>query len=105
MTILFPHAMMPYRESGCDIMGNDKNNGYIQVIERAITILDLFTEQNSEWRFSDLVTASGLNKSTVFNIVNTCAPEDVENEIDNLFVDPQMFINTIDEYLANKGGG
>ena len=52
-------------------MGNDKNNGYIQVIERAITILDLFTEQNSEWRFSDLVTASGLNKSTVFNIVNT----------------------------------
>ena len=47
------------------------NTSRIQVLERATEILDLFSLEHAEWRFSDIVAASGLNKSTVFNIVNT----------------------------------
>lgn len=47
------------------------NTSRIQVLERATKILDLFSTEHMEWRFRDIVTESGLNKSTVFNIVNT----------------------------------
>ena len=52
-------------------MKQERPTGNIQVILRAAAILDLFTEGQEEWRFRELVAASGLNKSTVFNIVNT----------------------------------
>ena len=47
------------------------NTSRIQVLERATKILDLFSTEHMEWRFRDIVSESGLNKSTVFNIVNT----------------------------------
>ena len=47
------------------------NTSRIQVLERATQILDLFSIEHTEWRFSNIVEATGLHKSTVFNIVNT----------------------------------
>lgn len=39
-------------------------------------------------------------------IIEVCStPEETENEIENLFSDPTIFKERIDEYLANKGGG
>ena len=52
-------------------MGKDNMPGRIQVLDRAALLLDLFTPERPELRFSDMVTESGLNKSTVFNIADT----------------------------------
>lgn len=75
-------------------------------------VLDAFTKEGRCYinanRFKDhykTYDVDNIYEYILFNIVNNCAPEDVENEIDNLFDDPQNFIDTIDEYLANKGGG
>ena len=45
--------------------------GRIQAIERMVGILDLFTVDHPELRFKEIVSDSGLNKSTAFNLVNT----------------------------------
>lgn len=52
-------------------MGKDSSVGRIQVLERTAQILDLFTPERPEIRFSDMVAESGLNKSTVFNIADS----------------------------------
>lgn len=52
-------------------MGKDMAAGRIQVLDRTAQLLNLFTPERPEIRFSDMVTESGLNKSTVFNIADT----------------------------------
>lgn len=52
-------------------MGKDGVEGRIQVLDRTARILELFTPERPEVRFSDMVAESGLNKSTVFNIADT----------------------------------
>lgn len=52
-------------------MGKEACGNRIQVLERTAQILELFTPERAALRFSDIVTLSGLNKSTAFNIVDT----------------------------------
>lgn len=52
-------------------MGKDNATARIQVLDRTARILELFTPERPEVRFSDMVAESGLNKSTVFNIADT----------------------------------
>lgn len=52
-------------------MGKQGSENRIQVLERMVQILELFTAERTSLRFSDIVSETSLNKSTVFNIVDT----------------------------------
>ena len=52
-------------------MGKQGAENRIQVLERTAQILELFTPERTSLRFSDIVAETSLNKSTVFNIVDT----------------------------------
>ena len=45
----------------------------IQSVERALTILDLFSGSDSELGISEIAEKMHLNKSTVYGLVNTLA--------------------------------
>ncbi len=48
-----------------------KDEKRIQSVDRAVQILNSFSEQKSEWRLTELAQALQLNKSTVHGIINT----------------------------------
>ena len=52
-------------------MGKKKSTDRIQSVERVVHILDQFSAERPELRFTEIVERTGLNKSTAFNLIST----------------------------------
>lgn len=57
-----------------------KNNATMKTIDKAMTLLDFFTPQTSEWGLSDLARAVGMDKVTAMRILNSLAAKGITEQ-------------------------